>query len=221
MSTKLLTLHKNKAEEYIVTDIKIKTNDSLNINQNMPLQNKKEEIKLYIKNLSEEQKIKFWIKTLLSSYNIFPEIIKTVDKIIELQASSVSFATDIYNGDHTALYQIERVIDLTERKNSLLNAHVMTKEIIKTLDDNDFEFLEKRYVYNWNCEDLAREFDISVRTVYRKIDRLINDIYLKLKQKNWSLKFLESQLKNEFWIKEKFIKIASEYFKNSNYNQHA
>ena len=203
-----------------MTDIKTRKDNLPNNKSNMSLSDKKEEVRLYIKNLSEEQKIKFWIKTLLSSYNIFPEIIKTVDKIIELQASSVSFATDIYNGDHTALYQIERVIDLTERKNSLLNAHVMTKEIIKTLENSDFEFLEKRYVYNWNCEDLAREFDISVRTVYRKIDRLINEVYLKLKQNNWSLKFLESQLKNEFWIKEKFVKIASEYFKNSNYNQH-
>ena len=56
---------------------------------------------------------------------------------------------------------------------------------------------------------------IELMSTYSSLD------YLKLKQKNWSLKFLESQLKNEFWIKEKFIKIASEYFKNSNYNQHA
>ena len=76
----------------------------------------------YVKNLDEEKRLKFWIRTLLSSYSTFPEIIKTVDKIIELKASSISFASDIYN--FTSTYnQVEQVIDLTERKNNLLNIH--------------------------------------------------------------------------------------------------
>lgn len=180
---------------------------------------KKSQIKDFIKNLSEEQKLKFWIKTMLSSYNIFPELIKTLDKIIELQASSISFASNIYNSESTTLNQVERVIDLSERKNHLLNLHIMTKEMIRTMKSNDFYLLEKRYIYNWNAEDLAREFEVSTRTIYRKIDKLINDIFIHLKSKNWSNKFIESQIKNEFWLKERFIKFSSEYFKNSNYQR--
>ena len=156
---------------------------------------------------------------MLSSYNIFPELIKTLDKIIELQASSISFASNIYNSESTTLNQVERVIDLSERKNHLLNLHIMTKEMIRTMKSNDFYLLEKRYIYNWNAEDLAREFEVSTRTIYRKIDKLINDIFIHLKSKNWSNKFIESQIKNEFWLKERFIKFSSEYFKNSNYQR--
>ena len=194
------------------------TNDSFSNKENIKI--KREKIIAYIKGLSDDPKMRFWIKTLLSSYNIFPEIIKTVDKIIELQATSISFATDIYNGESTTYNQMEKVIDLSERKNALLNIFIMTKQIIKTLNTQDFDFLEKKFVFGWNAEDLSKEFNISVRTVYRKVDKLIDEIYHNLKRKNWSLRFLESQIKGESWLKEKFIKITSDYFKNSNYQTH-
>ena len=171
------------------------TNDSFSNKENIKI--KREKIIAYIKGLSDDQKMRFWIKTLLSSYNIFPEIIKTVDKIIELQATSISFATDIYNGESTTYNQMEKVIDLSERKNALLNIFIMTKQIIKTLNTQDFDFLEKKFVFGWNAEDLSKEFNISVRTVYRKVDKLIDEIYHNLKRKNWSLRFLESQIKGE------------------------
>ena len=41
--------------------------------------------------------LKIWIKTLLYSYKVFPNLINTVDKIINLQASSMSFTSSIYN----------------------------------------------------------------------------------------------------------------------------
>ena len=65
--------------------------------------------------------MKFWIKTLLSVHSNLPEIIKSVDKIIEINASSLSFITDIYNTEKSTYAQVEKVIDLTERKNKLLN----------------------------------------------------------------------------------------------------
>ena len=189
-----------------------------NLNTNKEnLKIKREKLIAFIKGLSDDQKMRFWIKTLLSSYNIFPEIIKTVDKIIELQATSISFASDIYNKEATTYSQMERVIDLSERKNALLNIFIMTKQIIKTLNPQDFDFLEKKFVFGWNAEDLSKEFDISVRTVYRKVDKLIEEVYHNLKRKNWSLRFLESQVKGESWLKEKFIKVTSDYFKSSNY----
>ena len=40
----------------------------------------------YLRTISEEQKMKLWIKTLLSVQNSLPEIIKSVDKIIEINA---------------------------------------------------------------------------------------------------------------------------------------
>lgn len=171
----------------------------------------------YIKEMNDEQKFKFWIKTLLGSFNVFPEIIKTIDRIIELQASTVSFASDIYNKEGSTYNQFEKVINLTERKNSLLNIYIMTKELIKTLSEEDICILEKKYIYDYSVEDISRELEISLRTVYRRLDKVIDEIYFNSIKKNWSLKFIENQIKEEGWLKERFIKSVNDYLKNTNY----
>ena len=56
-------------------------------------------LKECIKSMNAETKFKFWIKTLISEQNTLPEIIKTVDKIIEIQASSVSFSSTLPPGN--------------------------------------------------------------------------------------------------------------------------
>lgn len=174
-------------------------------------------MKKIIANLSAESKFKFWIKTLLGSYNIFPEIIKTVDKIIELQASTISFVGDIYNDDKTTLGEMEKVIDLTERKNALLNIYIMTKDMLAGISPDDFEILEKKYCLAWSIEELSKEYGISIRTTYRKIDRAIDEIYHVCTKRNWSLRLIESQVKDENWLFDRFYKNVKEYYRNSNY----
>ena len=203
-------------EDYMTLDVTYQNNKNTRSKRNLEENEKGKLIKDFIKNLSEEQKMKFWIKTLLSSQKTFPEIIKTLDRIIELQASSVSFASSIYNLENPTFKQVEKVIDLSERKTFLLNIYLMSKELTKGLSSTDSEFLEKKFVYNLSVETLAKEFDISPRTVYRKTNKLIDEIYAKITRKNWSLKFLESQIKNEFWLKSRFISQVTDYVRNTN-----
>lgn len=180
---------------------------------------KLKKINSYLKNLNDEQKTKFWIKTLFASYSILPEIINTVDKIIELQASSMSFVSDIYNVEKSAFSQVEKVIDLTERKNNLVNIYLMVKELYKTLDIQSIEIVEKKYLLGYSAEDLARELGVSARTIYRRVERIIDEVYLICKRRNWKLAFIESQIKEEGWLQERFKKMVTEYFKNINYNE--
>ena len=138
-------------------------------------QNKSDEsktkLKQFILTMTDENKFKFWIKTLISSYSTIPEIVKTVDKIIEIQASSVSFVSDIYNKNGGTIDQVERVIDLSERKNSLLNIFIMTKKMLQSLPAEHFEFLERKFIYNWSNEELSNYYEIKLRTVYRKTEQ--------------------------------------------------
>lgn len=186
---------------------------------NSSCKTKQLKLKNYIQSMNDETKFKFWIKTLISSQSTIPEIIKAVDKIITIQASSVSFASDIYNKNKSTYSQVEKVIDLTERKNSLVNIYVMTKEMTKSLTSENYDFMERKFIYNWNVDDLAKYYNISARTVYRKTDKIINDIYTFCINNKWNLKFIEMQTKEEGWLKEKFIKLANDYFKNSNYKE--
>lgn len=190
---------------------------TLNDNKNNIKKEKQAILKNLISQMNTESKFKFWIRTLLSSYSIFPEIIKTVDKIIELQASTVSFASDIYNGDNSTLGQLEKVIDLSERKNSLVNIYLMTKDMLSGISNEDNEIIEKRFCLNWTAAEIAQDYNISLRTAYRKIDKIINEIYHVCKDRNWSLRLIESQVKDEAWLHDRYIKSIKEYLKNINY----
>lgn len=173
------------------------------------------DLKSYLNILSDEQKIKFWIKTLLSTFRNIPEIIKAVDKIIEIQASSLSFISDIYNTEKSTLNQVEKVIDLSERKNNLLNIYLITKNLYSSIGEEDRVFIERRYLYNWTAEELAEEYEVSTRTIFRKIEKIVDKIYLSTKRKNWSLKFILLQVKNEGWLNNKFKKLVSDYYQST------
>ena len=174
----------------------------------------------YLKLISDEQKMKLWIKTLLSVQSTLPEIIKSVDKIIEINASSLSFVTDIYNTEKSTYAQVEKVIDLTERKNKLLNLYLISKNLFLSVNEEDRLYLKRRFLFNWTAEDLASEYKISIRTVFRRIEKLIDSIYEKIKKNNWSINFINLQVKNENWLLEKFYHFAKDTMpSNINFKQ--
>lgn len=164
----------------------------------------------YLKLISDDQKMKLWVKTLLSIQSSLPEIIKSVDKIIEINASSLSFVTDIYNTEKSTYAQVEKVIDLTERKNKLLNLFLISKNLITSVSDDERLFLKRKFIFNWTAEELADEYNVSIRTIFRKTEKLIESILEKLKRKNWSINFINLQVKNEAWILEKFYHFAKD-----------
>lgn len=181
---------------------------------------KQNNLSAYIKSLNDDQKIKLWIKTLLSVHSNLPEIIKSVDKIIEINASSMSFITDIYNTEKSTYAQVEKVIDLTERKNKLLNLFLMSKNLLSSIDEDDSLFLKRKYIFGWTAEELSQEYQVSIRTIFRKTEKIIEEIFEKAKKKSWSLNFINLQVKDELWLIEKFKRIAKDNMPNS-FNQSA
>lgn len=168
--------------------------------------------------MDEKTKMKFWIKTLLSSYRVFPEIVRTIDKIIELQATSFSFYTDIFNMSSTSLKEYEKVIDLSERKNNVINLYRMTKELMDGLEEEDLDILEKKYIDKWNSDEIAESLGISRRTVFRRINKILSDIYQKCKENRWTLRLVEAQTKGEPWLQDKYHKLIIENYKNSHFD---
>lgn len=176
---------------------------------------KNKNLSSYLKLLDNEQKMKLWIKTLLSAQASLPEIIKSIDKIIEINASSLSFITDIYNTEKSTYAQVERVIDLTERKNKLLNLFLISKTLFSSVCEEDQLFLKRKFIFNWTAEDLSVEYNVSIRTVFRRIEKLIENIYEKVKTKNWSTNFINLQVKDESWLQEKFYQFVKDSMPSS------
>lgn len=180
------------------------------LDKNSQSKQKNKDLQNYVKLLSDEQKTKLWIKTLISVQSNLPEIINSVDKIIEVNASSLSFATDIYNAEKSTMSQVEKVIDLTERKNKLLNVYLISKNLLSSLCESERVFIKRRFIYNWTAGELAQEEDVSIRTIFRRTDKILGKIYEFTKRKNWSLGFILMQVKNEPWLHAKFNRYAKD-----------
>lgn len=165
--------------------------------------------------LSSKEKFRLWIKTLLGSIKIFPEILKTIDKIIEIQATTISFMTDVYNSSNSTFSQAEQIIDLSDRKQSVLNIYLMLQNILKNTEKGDYEFLEKKFIDKLTINELAEEYNVSSRTIYRRTEKILDSICKRCMLKNWSLNFIETQVKDEAWLIQKYKRMVYEYIKSS------
>lgn len=173
-----------------------------------------EQFKSFKNGLSDERITKIWIKTLVSAYRNIPEIIRAVDRVIEAQASTISFGSSIFNsGSKSTLDQVERVIDMSERKRSLANVFLMTKSILKELPPTDYQILEQKFFLKCSLKEIATEHNISVRTVYRKINKILDELYFICLKHNWSKKMIETQVKSEHWLKAKHERFTYDYFR--------
>ena len=175
------------------------------------LQKKKDERKTIKNNLDEKTRIKTWIRTLLYSYKNFPKIIDTLDKIIISRASEYSFTASIFNLSDRPESQYNAIINMTERKQKLLNIYVMTKQLFDSLNAENYELAYKKFCELQTNDEIAIDFCVSTRTIFRKISNLIENLYHFTLRKNWSLKFFELQVCEENWLIDKYNRNLEEY----------
>lgn len=168
--------------------------------------------------VGSKERFRLWIKTLLGSMRVFPEILKAIDKIIEIQATTISFMTDIYNSSNSTFSHAEQIIDLSERKQSVLNIYLMLQNILKNTEIDDHEFLEKKFIEKLTIAELAEEYNVSSRTIYRRIEKIIDNICRRCMLNNWSLKFIETQVQDEGWLIQKYKRTLYEYIKSSEHS---
>lgn len=171
---------------------------------------------------NQKELLSGYIKTLLEIRRNLPNIIKIIDKLIERKASMLFPSTTNFTCTYNqTLSQVDKVIDLTERKDKLLNLHVITEEMLSCLNKNEQKLLILKYTNKNKIIDIANEMKITERSVYRKVNSLINKIINYLERKNWTTSFLNNQIGNETWIKDLIIeKINEDKIKKSkNHNK--
>lgn len=172
--------------------------------QNLNHTNRKEIRELLKNTLDEKVRVKTWIKTLLHTYRLFPRIINAIDKIILTRASGYSFSTDIYNSLNRPENQFNVLIDMTERKKKLLNIYVMTKNLLDSLSKPSYDLIYSKFYETQTNEELANEYGVSTRTIFRRINDIIDKLYVFTQKNNWSLRFIEFQVKEEAWLIERY-----------------
>jgi len=151
-----------------------------------------------------------WTKTILSVYRYLERICGAIDKIVVQTGLNSSNITG-YNYSFNNVFAItERIIDLSERKVTLINLKLIIEEVLSKIDEEDAQILIEKYVDSRKCKEIAEIHDVSMRTLFRKIDSAENSFGKHLRVLGYDDKKLDKFLKNEQWI----VNVYNDYSAN-------
>jgi predicted DNA-binding protein (UPF0251 family) len=142
-----------------------------------------------------------WTKTILSVYRYLERVCNAIDTICMQSAleSGNILGSNFHNNNALAISQ--KLIDLSERKVSLINLKILTEEILKKLDEKDAKMLILVYCDGTKRREIADKCNISLRTVFRRIESAEQSFAKKLVCKGYNAFTLAKMLKDEAWIK--------------------
>lgn len=149
-----------------------------------------------------------WTKTLLTSYKYLERICGAIDKIV-LQSGLNCLDISGQNYFHNNTYAIsQRLIDLSDRKITLINLKVLVEEILQDIEQPEADILIKKYCDCLKTHEIANVLSISLRTAFRKIENAEMAFKSRLKTKGYSDIYLKLMLKDEKWIKNVYEQFA-------------
>ena len=148
-----------------------------------------------------------WIKTMLVIKRFLPNIICLVDKHILSIAESSSYGSFIFGDMVNGTYnQVEKILQMEERKNSLVNINLLIDELCSCLDDKYKRFVYLKYFQNKNFPSVAVELKIDERTAYRWNKIVLVKLLKYCKMNNYTVEFFNIQLSDEKWLLPHFEK---------------
>jgi len=217
MLTKNYDINSNIESDYNIkkrkNDIIICQNGS-NIDENADNIAEKDKVKVVRSLNKNNDKMIAWVKALFTIYPTIPNIISVIDNIVLTRASSSISMSSVYSGSGDTMKQIEKVIDLSERKLKLLNILALVKEIISPLSEKDYEIVDLRFFRRLKAAEIAEMLKVDERTVFRKVNRILEKAVKICSSSCYDLLFIENAVRGESWIKEIYNKSIDEI--NSN-----
>lgn len=141
-----------------------------------------------------------WTKTLLKVYRYLERICGAIDKIImqsALNSSNILGQNYFYNN----VYSItQKLIDLSDRKVTLINLKILIEDVLKGLDENDAQLLIEKYFDDNKFKDIAEKRGVSIRTIFRKVEVAEINFSKRLNMLGYNDLRLEEFLAKENWI---------------------
>ena len=149
-----------------------------------------------------------WAKTLLSVYRYLERLCGSIDKIINktgLSSINVNSQTFYYNN----VYSIaQRIIDLSHRKVTMINLKLMIESILQKMRPNEASCLIERYVDGAKRRVMAEHEGVSMRTIFRRIERAEESFAIILFAKGYTEEKLNKMLRSEQWIHNVYNRLA-------------
>ncbi len=150
-----------------------------------------------------------WAKTILSVYRYLERISGAIDKIVlqcGLNCQNVSVQNYILNNTYSVS---QKIIDLSERKVTLINLKVLIEDTLTEISKKDAEILILRFFDGQKVKDICALKNLSMRTAFRKIESAVTAFSSRLVMKGYTSSKFENILKNEGWINNVFIRLSA------------
>ena len=101
-----------------------------------------------------------WAKTILGAYRHLEAVADAIDKII-LKTALNSYHFSLNSND---VYQTSnKLIELGERKVTLINLKVLVEETLSKLEQKDADILICRYIENMKFKDISKLLNMPIR----------------------------------------------------------
>lgn len=148
-----------------------------------------------------------WVKTLICLHDVFINIINLIDKIVYAKASSASQGSAIF-GDHKhgTFNQVEELLDIQDRKLSLINLYTLTETMVDSLPTKYKEFVNLKFYKHKKMQYISDELGLDERTAFRWSHYCINELVKYCEKNNLTDMFFACQTSAEPWIKEHYDK---------------
>lgn len=114
--------------------------------------------------------LKIWSKTLLNVYGCLYKLTNAIDKLV----LEFGLNSGRYYGFDKTFNDTQKIIELTDRKVTLINLKVLINKILVKMDDVLCKILTLKYIDKMPNETIIKVLNLSRRTYFRKLTQAIN-----------------------------------------------
>ncbi len=150
------------------------------------------------KNMFEmEIELENWSRTLLYCYRYLGKIVETIDDMV----AKISIESMFYrkNSTNNTMAQIEKILELNDRKVNLTNLKVIIEECVDKLPLKDMQLISLFYFDGLTFDEIASVLGISRRTVFRRRNNAITHFKEELFKKV-TFDYLMTNYAGEQWL---------------------
>jgi len=142
--------------------------------------------------------LKIWCKTFLNIYRYLEKITYAIDKIVLTTGLNMQLESEVC---------AKKMIELTERKVKLINLKLFIENTLNMLNEEHTKLLVLKYVDHIKSEEIAKLFNISNRTFFRKSSQALTSFELAVKRAGKTPLTLFKEYKDEAWIIDLYEKL--------------
>ncbi len=141
-----------------------------------------------------------WSKTLLGIYRYLPRVTYAYDNLVKSRAYNSSATNSFLLGFNDIMKVANTIINLTERKNNLINLKVLTDKVLCDIDLSSAKILVMKFIDGKKSNEIANLLHLGKRTYFRKLNFALESFANMLTRLNYTDYKLENMIKDEKWI---------------------